>query len=88
MSQSYRVSVFITGFDVSRASELKEMLKIHNSNQGTNWFKDVLRRANDGERVQVYQTNSDADAMRVGGAYARAGAEVEVDGLPDEEEEF
>lgn len=88
MTQGYRVQVFIVGFDKDRANELKMILKIYHNSQGNDWFKSVLRRADAGERVLVYETNSDADAMRAGGAYARGGAHVEVDGLAEQEEAF
>jgi hypothetical protein len=88
MSQQYRVKVFLVGFDVERANELKSMLKIYHNSQGEVFFKDCLRRAHDGERVLVYESNSDSDAMRVGRAIANGGAQIEVDGLTEEEEPF
>jgi hypothetical protein len=86
MSENYRVKVYLAGFDKDRAAELKSILKIHHNSQGNEWFKSVLRRAADGERVLVYETNNDTDAMRVGQSYARGGAHVEVDGLQEAEE--
>ena len=88
MAHGYRVEVFLAGFDKSRAGELKQILKIYHNSQGNDWFKSVLKRANDGQRVLIYETNNDADALRVGQAFVRAGGQVEVDGLPTEEEVF
>lgn len=88
MTHGYRVEVFLSGFDKSRAGELKQILKIYHNSQGNEWFKKVLKQTANGERVLIYETNSEADAMRVGHAFVRAGGQVEVDGLQPEEDEF
>lgn len=88
MTHGYRVEVFLSGFDPSRAGELKQILKIYHNSQGNDWFKSVLKRTAGGERVLIYETNSETDAMRVGQAFVRAGGNVEVDGLQPEEKEF
>jgi hypothetical protein len=83
MPQDYRVKVFMVGFDVERASELKQILKIYHNSQGQEYFKDLLRRCHDGERVQIYETNDDTDAKRISIAFSRAGAAIEFDGLQE-----
>ncbi len=88
MTHAYRVRVYLTAFDESRASELKQALKIYHNSQGNEWLKGVLRQVHEGNEVQVYETNSDSDARRVGMAFVSAGAHVKLDGLEDEEGEF
>ena len=88
MSSQYRVHVFLVGFDESRASELLSILKIYHNSQGNEFFKEVLRRAHASERVVIYETNNDIDAMRVAQSFLRAGARIEVDGLAEEEAPF
>ncbi|MCA9565001.1 MAG: hypothetical protein KC561_16000 [Myxococcales bacterium] len=81
MSQNYRVKVFLCGVAKDRASELRSTLKIYKPKEGNEYFKDVLRRAHSGERVLIYESNSDVDAMRLAHAMLRSGAQIEVDGL-------
>ena len=88
MTQSYRVRVYLIGFDESRASELKQALKIYHNSQGKDWLKGVLRQVHEGAEVMVYETNSDPDARRVGMSFVSAGAHVKVDGLEDDESDF
>ena len=88
MTQSYRVRLYLTDFDESRASELKQALKIYHNSQGKDWLKGVLRKVHEGGEVLVYETNSDPDARRVGMSFVSAGAHIKVDGLEDEEAEF
>ena len=88
MSQQYRVKVFLCGFDEGRASELKSILKIYHNSQGEAFFRDALKRAHEGERVQIYETNNDVDAHRVAQAYLRGGAAIQIDGLEDKDSIF
>lgn len=85
-SETYRVHVYLVGLDKDRASELRSILQIYNKSQGRVWFKDVLQRAYKGERVPIYHTNDDLDAKRFGMALLRAGGQVEIDGLVEEED--
>jgi hypothetical protein len=87
-AEKYRVQVYIVGFDKERAPELKSILKIYNRDRGNEYFKSVLRRAWEGERVLVHETNDDTDAMRMAAALSRGGARIELDGLTEDESEF
>ncbi len=88
MPQKYRVQVYLVGFDKDRATELKSILKIYHNSRGEAFFKDCLRRAFDGERVMIYESNNDVDSVRVAQAYARGGAQIEIDGLEEEQDPF
>jgi hypothetical protein len=88
MSEKYRVQVYLVGFDPERAPELKSLLKIYHNSQGSIYFKSVLRRAHEGERVMIYESNADIDAIRFAQSMLRGGAEIEIDGLEEDEEEF
>ena len=87
-ADKYRVQVYLTGFDKDRASELKSILKIYNRDKGNAFFKSVLRRAWEGEKVLLHQTNDDTDAKRMAIALLRGGGQVAIDGLQEEEDEF
>lgn len=84
----YRVQVYLVGFDKERAPELKSILKIYNRDKGNEFFKSVLKRAWEGERVLIHETNNDTDAMRMAQALFRGGAKLEIDGLQEEEDDF
>ena len=88
MEEQYRVEVYLVDFDKDQASELKEILKIYHRDKGKEYLKKVLRRVKGGERVPVYSSNDDTDALRVCQTLKRAGAKLEVDNLKEEEEEF
>jgi len=88
MTEKYRVKVLLVGFDEDRAPELKQILKLYHNSQGNAFFKNVLRRAWDGERVEIYETNNDIDAIRMAQAIIRGGGQVEIDGLQEDEPEF
>jgi hypothetical protein len=85
MAEKYRVQVFLVGFDKDRAPELKSMLKIYHNSQGQAWLKEVLRRAWEGERVLIYETNNDVDATRMAQSLLHAGAQIEIDGLQEKD---
>ena len=88
MSDQYRVKVLLVGFDEDRAPELKQILKLYHNSRGNTYFKNVLRRAHEGERVVIYETNDDVNAIRMAQAIYRAGGHLELDGLKEDEPEF
>jgi|GEM_PF-4404779 len=88
MTDRYRVEVFLVGFDEDRAPELKQLVRIYNPSLGAETLRGMLRKVHEGERVLVYSSNNDTDAIRVAQALARGGANIEIDNLQDEEAEF
>lgn len=88
MVQKYRVEVFLVGFDEGRAPEMKQLIQIYQPALGAETLRGILRKVHEGERVLVYSSNNDTDAIRVAQALARGGAKIEIDNLQDEEAEF
>ena len=88
MTAKYRVEVFLVGFDEDRAPELKQIIGIYHRDLGADKLRGMLRKAHGGERVLVYTSNNDTDAIRVAQALARGGGRIEIDNLEDEEAEF
>ena len=88
MSQEYRVHVYLVDFDKTRAAELTQILKLYHNSQGAQWFRTLLRGVAEGEAQEVYETNSDDDARRVGLSIMRAGGQLRLDGLNDAPEAF
>jgi hypothetical protein len=87
-SEKYRVQVYLVGFDKERAPELKSILKIYKRDKGNEYLQTTLKRAWEGQRVLVHETNDDTDAMRFAGALFRGGARIEIDGLHEDKPEF
>lgn len=85
---NYRVQIFMTGLDKDRAKELRYVLHDYVKGAGNAILRDMMKRAFEGERVLVYQTNNDNDAEAVVRALTRAGAALEVEGLRSDEQPF
>ena len=88
MTDKYRVEVYLVDFDEDRAPELKELLKIYHPSLGKETLRGTLRKAHEGERVLVYTSNDDTDALRVSQALTRGGAMLEIDNLQEDQGEF
>lgn len=88
MTSTYRVQVYLTGLDKERARQLRESLARVLTGAGPKPLKAVMRRAYDGERVLVYESNDDSDALAVAQSLESAGGTVECEGLREPEELF
>jgi hypothetical protein len=84
--QGYRVHVYMTAVDKQRAAQLREALGRVLTRAGKEPLRDLMRRAHGGERILVYRTNDDRDALAIGQSLTNAGATIEIDGLrpPDD----
>jgi hypothetical protein len=85
---TYRIHIYLVGLDKDRAKELRYVMHDFVRGAGKTLLRDMMRRAHEGEKVLVYQTNDDKDAEAVTRALKRAGAQLEVAGLRGEEEPF
>lgn len=84
----YRFQVAFASINAERRKELAEVIKILNPKTGKDWVKALIKQAEGGEQPIVHQSNSKADAYRVGMAYQNAGAEVLIhDLLPGDDED-
>jgi hypothetical protein len=88
MRSAYRVQVYLTGVDEERAGLLRESLARILHGLGPKSLKAVLRRAHGGERVLVYESNDDRDALAVVQSLESAGGTVACEGLRGPEEPF
>ncbi|MBN1944186.1 MAG: hypothetical protein JW797_00865 [Bradymonadales bacterium] len=88
MSEEYRVKVYLTEFDPTRASELKATLKIYHNSQGKTFFTELLHKVHAGEQQLIYETNNEIDAKRIAHTILRSGGATVIDGLKEKEPEF
>ena len=88
MKSTFRVQVYMVGVDKDRAKQLRKTLRFFVPGAGKEAKRDMMRRADQGERVLVYQTNDDEDAKQAAQSISDGGATVEVDGLKPPEEPF
>ena len=88
MKSNFRVQVYMVGVDKDRAKQLRKTLRFFVRGAGRETKRDMMRRAHEGERVLVYETNDDEDAKRAAQSISDGGATVEIDGLKPPEEPF
>jgi hypothetical protein len=88
MSSNYRVTVFLTAVDKERVVQLREVLQRIIKGAGKEPLREIMRRAHGGERMRVYQTNNDKNALEVAQSLIAAGAGVAVEGLKPPEDAF
>lgn len=81
MSGKYRVRVFMVGIDPERAKDLREVLGRVVKGAGKQSLRDLMRKAHQGDRVLIYETNDDDNAQEVKRIVEGGGATVEIDGL-------
>ncbi|MBN1944507.1 MAG: hypothetical protein JW797_02475 [Bradymonadales bacterium] len=88
MNEAYRVHVFLTGVDEEKARQLREVLGRYLKGAGPTILRQIMRRAHAGERVLVYESNSDQDAQAMAEDLMGHGATIEIEGLLPPEEPF
>ena len=88
MSADYRVKVFMVGVDIELARQLRDALGQVIRGAGKAELKKLMRRAHEGERILVYQSNDDNDAKDVAAKVEGAGAKVVIEGLKPPEDPF
>ena len=81
MNGTYRVRVYMVDVDKSRARQLREVLGRFVRGAGKQPLREMMQRAFNGERVLIYETNSDDDARAVAQSATDGGATVEIEGL-------
>lgn len=88
MESEYRVHVYMTGLDKELVNELRKRLGRYVKGAGRAQLNEMMRRAYRGERVLVYSTNNDDDALTVKRDIEGGGAVATVEGLREEEDIF
>lgn len=88
MDRTYRVKVYLTAVDRDRARQLREVLGRYLKKAGKEPLRDLMRRAHEGERVLLYESNDDKNAQVVADDVSAHGGTVEIEGLRPPEEPF
>lgn len=88
MEPVFRVQLYLVGIKPDQARPLRRMLARVMIGVGKAELKRTLRRAHEGERVLIYQTNSDKDAESWAHQLKGCGATIEIEGITGPEPAF